>query len=259
MAEDLGWTEAQTAGVNTAGTALVAFGIGSIVDKIRCRKRIVFAVAGAAVASGLTAVAGWPSDRIGGLGVVLLVLVRLLAALGYAEQAINATYLNELVAQTHADPRKAKRRGFIYSMVQAGWPVGSVLDTVSMNLLFPIGGAGGDTSVRHAPRDGSDAERGQDRGGARTGSRSRRRPHRAVHAPGRNTIAVGWFLSGASFLGMVLAPQRSFATSSRSTAPDSSSSSVSLRPCCSSTAGASRRTPARRADPSSTPPGRSAP
>lgn len=143
LAEDLGWTSAQATGINTwvtAGTALVAFGIGPIVDKVGRRKGIVIAVAGAALASGLTAAAGWIAGLIGGLGVVLLVLIRSVAGLGYAEQAINATYLNELFAQTHADPAKARRRGIIYSLVQSGWPVGSVLAAVSVYLLFPIGG-----------------------------------------------------------------------------------------------------------------------
>ena len=143
MAADLGWTSAQSTGINTAvtaGTALVAFGIGPIVDRFGRRKGIVLAVAGAAVASGLTVVAGLLAGIIGGIGVVLLVLVRSLAGLGYAEQAINATYLNELFAQTHTDAKRAKRRGFIYSLVQSGWPVGSVLAAVSVYLLFPVGG-----------------------------------------------------------------------------------------------------------------------
>lgn len=143
MAEDLGWTDAQTTGINTwvtAGTALVAFGIGPIVDKFGRRKGIVIAVAGAALASGLTAVAGWLAGAFGFVGLVVLVLVRSVAGLGYAEQAINATYLNELFAQTHADPAKARRRGIIYSLVQSGWPVGSVLAAVSVYILFPIGG-----------------------------------------------------------------------------------------------------------------------
>lgn len=143
MAADLGWTDAQSTGINTAvtaGTALVAFGIGPIVDRFGRRKGIVLAVAGAAVASGLTAVAGWVAGLIGGLGIILLVLVRSMAGLGYAEQAINATYLNEMFAQTHTDAKKAKRRGFIYSLVQSGWPVGSVLAAVSVYLLFPVGG-----------------------------------------------------------------------------------------------------------------------
>jgi MFS family permease len=142
LAADLGWTGAQSTEVNTwvtAGTALVAFAIGPIVDKIGRRKGILIAVAGAAVASLLTAMVGWVVGLAAGLGLVFLVLVRSLAGLGYAEQAINAAYLNEMFAH-NSDPAKAKRRGLVYSLVQSGWPVGSVLAAGSVYLLFPIGG-----------------------------------------------------------------------------------------------------------------------
>jgi MFS family permease len=143
LAAELGWSSARSTGVNTwvtAGTALVAFAIGPIVDKLGRRKGIIVAVAGAAVASALTALAGWVVGVVGGVGVVLLVLVRSIAGLGYAEQAINATYLNEMFAQTHVDPARARRRGLIYSLVQSGWPIGSVLAAGSIYVLFPVGG-----------------------------------------------------------------------------------------------------------------------
>lgn len=142
LAEDLGWTGAQSTEVNTwitAGTAIVAFTIGPIVDRIGRRKGILISVAGAAVASLLTAMVGWVAGLAAGLGLVFLVLVRSLAGLGYAEQAINAAYLNEMFAH-NSDPAKAKRRGLVYSLVQSGWPVGSVLAAGSVYLLFPIGG-----------------------------------------------------------------------------------------------------------------------
>lgn len=142
LALDLGWSAPHSTQVNTwvtAGTALVAFAIGPIVDKIGRRKGILIAVAGAAVASLLTAMVGWVVGIAAGLGLVFLVLVRSLAGLGYAEQAINAAYLNEMFAH-NSDPAKAKRRGLIYSLVQSGWPVGSVLAAGSVYLLFPIGG-----------------------------------------------------------------------------------------------------------------------
>lgn len=142
LASDLGWTGAQSTQINTwvtAGTALVAFAIGPIVDRIGRRKGILIAVAGAAVASLLTALVGWVVGIAAGLGLVFLVLVRSLAGLGYAEQAINAAYLNEMFAH-NSDPAKAKRRGLVYSLVQSGWPVGSVLAAGSVYVLFPIGG-----------------------------------------------------------------------------------------------------------------------
>jgi MFS family permease len=143
LATDLGWSSAHSTEINTwvtAGTAVIAFGVGPFVDRVGRRKGIIIAVIGAATASLLTAVSGWVVGTVAGVGVVLLILVRSLAGLGYAEQAINATYLNEMFADVYSDPAKARRRGFIYSMVQSGWPVGSVLAAVSVYLLFPIGG-----------------------------------------------------------------------------------------------------------------------
>jgi MFS family permease len=143
LAEDHGWTSSESTGINTwvtLGTALVAFGVGPLADKLGRRKGIIIAVVGAALASALTAVAGWVVGAAAGIGVVLLVLVRSVAGLGYAEQAINATYLNEMFAHVYSDPSKARRRGLIYSLVQSGWPIGSVLAAVSIYLLFPIGG-----------------------------------------------------------------------------------------------------------------------
>lgn len=143
LAADLGWGAAQSTEVNTwvtAGTALVAFAIGPVVDRVGRRKGILIAVAGAAVASLLTAMVGWVAGITAGLGIVFLVLVRSLAGLGYAEQAINAAYLNEMFAHSHSDPAKARRRGLIYSLVQSGWPIGSVLAAGSVYLLLPVGG-----------------------------------------------------------------------------------------------------------------------
>ncbi|SNT51578.1 Sugar phosphate permease [Streptosporangium subroseum] len=143
LAADHGWSSAQSTGINTwvtVGTALVAFGVGPFVDRVGRRKGIIISVIGAAVASLLTAIAGWAVGVVAGLGIVILILVRGLAGLGYAEQAINATYLNELFAEVYTDPAKARRRGFIYSLVQSGWPIGSVLAAVSIYVLFPIGG-----------------------------------------------------------------------------------------------------------------------
>ena len=143
FAADMGWTAPQSTSINTwvtVGTAIVAFAIGPIVDRIGRRKGIIISVIGAAVASLLTAVAGWVIGVAAGLGIVFLLLVRSIAGLGYGEQALNATYLNELFARVYNKPGQAKRRGFIYSLVQSGWPVGSVIAAASIYVLFPIGG-----------------------------------------------------------------------------------------------------------------------
>lgn len=143
LAAEVGWAPSQSTAVNTwvtAGTALVAFAVGPLVDRIGRRKGILISVIGAAIASLLTAVAGWAVGIVGGIGVVLLILVRSAAGLGYAEQSVNAAYLNELFAHAYTDPAKARRRGLIYSLVQSGWPIGSVLAAASIYLLFPVGG-----------------------------------------------------------------------------------------------------------------------
>lgn len=143
LAEAHGWTSSQSTGLNTwvtVGTALVALGMGPLADKLGRRKGIIIAVIGAATASLLTALAGWVIGAISGVALVLLVLVRAVAGLGYAEQALNATYLNEMFAHVYSDPAKARRRGLIYSLVQSGWPVGCVLAAGSIYLLYPLGG-----------------------------------------------------------------------------------------------------------------------
>lgn len=154
LGEHFQWTAAEQARLNTwvtLGTGLVAFGIGPIVDRLGRRKGIIIAVCGAAICSGLTAVAGWVAGASAGLGFVLLVLVRSLAGLGYAEQTINATYLSELFAVVHTDPAATRRRGLIYALVQGGWPIGAVLTAVLVTLLYPLGerwfGAGGGWSL----------------------------------------------------------------------------------------------------------------
>lgn len=92
----------------TFGTVIVALAIGPITDRLGRREGIIIAVAGAALCSGLTALAGWVIGLSAGVGFVLLILVRSLARLGYAEQGINATYLSELFAVVHTDPAATK-------------------------------------------------------------------------------------------------------------------------------------------------------
>lgn len=143
IAEDLGWSGARTTGVNTwvtIGTALVAFAVGPFVDKVGRKAGIVACVMGAAVASLLTWFGGMAAGAFGLAGLVLLILIRALAGIGYSEQAVNATYLNEMYAHVYTDERSVKRRGFLYSIVQSGWPVGAVIAAASIYVLEPIGG-----------------------------------------------------------------------------------------------------------------------
>ncbi len=128
-----GWGEVEQAEIATwvaVGTAVVAFAIGPVVDKLGRRKGIIFTVAGSALCSALTAIGGaWGKSP--------LILIRSLGGLGYAEETVNATYLSELYGASE-DPRLTKRRGFIYSLVQGGWPVGALIAAGLTALLLPI-------------------------------------------------------------------------------------------------------------------------
>lgn len=133
IGEHVGWDATHQAALATwvaVGSAVVAFTVGPIVDRLGRRFGIVFTVTGAAVCSALTALGG-------GLGSLGLALIRSLGGLGYAEQTVNATYLSELYAASD-DPRLAKWRGFVFSLVQGGWPVGALLAAALTALLMPL-------------------------------------------------------------------------------------------------------------------------
>jgi MFS family permease len=128
-----GWSAAKQAALATwisAGTAVVALLVGPVVDRLGRRAGITFTVGGAAVCSALTALGG-------AFGQVVLVLIRSVSGLGYAEQSVNATYLSELYAVAD-DPRLAARRGFVYSLVQGGWPIGALLAAALTAILLPL-------------------------------------------------------------------------------------------------------------------------
>jgi MFS family permease len=126
------WSETEQAEIATliaAGTAIIAFAIGPILDRGGRKSGLLFTVAGAAVCSALTAFGG-------SLGKWPLVLIRSLSGLGYAEETVNATYLNELYSAAN-DPRLNKRKGFIYSLVQGGWPIGALVAAGLTAILLP--------------------------------------------------------------------------------------------------------------------------
>lgn len=130
-----GWNEAQQEQIATLVaicSAVVAFFVGPIVDRFGRRTGMITTVAGAALCSGLTAVAG-------NAGQSVRVLVRSLAGLGYAEQTVNATYLNEMYVALD-DPRMQRRKGFFFSLVQGGWPIGALVAAGLTALLLPVVG-----------------------------------------------------------------------------------------------------------------------
>lgn len=139
MTADFGWSEQQSYLINTfiaVGTAVVAFGVGPVIDRLGRRRGMMLTIGGTAAASVLTAVI--PATR-GALSSVAMVVVRSLGGLGYSEQSVNATYLNEVYSITE-DRNKREHRGFWYGIVQGGWPLGFMFSAaLALVLLKPLG------------------------------------------------------------------------------------------------------------------------
>lgn len=121
--------QAEIATLVAVGTAVIAFAIGPLLDRLGRKAGLLWTVAGAALCSGLTVVGG-------AMGQVPLVLIRSLSGLGYAEETVNATYLNELYSAAN-DPKLNRNKGFIYSLVQGGWPIGALIASGLTALLLP--------------------------------------------------------------------------------------------------------------------------
>lgn len=118
--ESFGWDTSFALLVSTLvslGTGVMVLAVGPLVDRFGRRKGMMFSIGGTAVSSAATAAAN---------GVGTLVAAKALSGVGLAESSINATYLNELYAQSE-DERVRRNKGFIYSFVQAGWPVGALV------------------------------------------------------------------------------------------------------------------------------------
>jgi MFS family permease len=123
MAEDFGWSTAKSTEIATwvsVTTLIVALMVGPITDYFGRRNALMITTAGAAVSSGLTALT---------MGPLYLIFVRSISGLGFSEQAVNTTYLSELSG--------AKKRGFVYSFIQGGWPIGVLLASFVTAALLP--------------------------------------------------------------------------------------------------------------------------
>lgn len=144
MAKDFGWAPATSTAINTwvsVGTFVVAILLGLVADRIGRKRGMLLTIGGTAVASMATALTFNP---------LYLISVRSIAGLGYSEQAINATYLNEIYDVT--DDKFIKRnRGFIYSIVQGGWPVGVLLSAALAAIFLPTIGWRGSFLVATFP------------------------------------------------------------------------------------------------------------
>lgn len=137
IAADFKWSTQFSTLVATwvsVGTFVVAFAVGPIVDYLGRRTALVVTTAGAAISSGLAALT---------FGPLYLIIVRSLSGFGYSEQAVNATYLSEIYG--------ARRRGFLYSLVQGGWPIGVLFASAVTAGLLPLIGWRGTFAVATFP------------------------------------------------------------------------------------------------------------
>ncbi|HBR1526308.1 TPA: MFS transporter [Klebsiella pneumoniae] len=132
IGEHFNWSEIEQAEIATwvaLGGAIITLAIGPLVDKMGRRAGIIFTVGGAAVCSALTAIGGsWGKSS--------LIFIRSVAGLGNAEQTVNATYLTELYTAID-DPEFNRKKGFVYSLVQGGWPVGALVASALTAILLP--------------------------------------------------------------------------------------------------------------------------
>ncbi|WP_104130452.1 MFS transporter [Cryobacterium sp. N21] len=139
MQESFGWTAPEAYAINTwiaVGTAIVCFGVGPVIDRLGRRKGMMVTVGGTAIVSGLTAII---PTGMAFLSSGLLVIVRSFGGLGFSEQAVNATYMNE-VYQVTEDEKKRKRPGLSYSFIQGGWPLGFLLASALALAFLPTFG-----------------------------------------------------------------------------------------------------------------------
>ncbi len=118
--ESFGWDTSFALLVSTLvsiGTGIMVLVIGPLVDRFGRRRGMMLSIGGTAASSAATAAVN---------GVAALVAVRSVSGVGLAESSINATYLNELYSQSESE-RVRRNKGFVYSFVQAGWPVGALV------------------------------------------------------------------------------------------------------------------------------------
>lgn len=125
IADEFGWDAGQATMINTwatVGVFAVSLIVGTILDKLGRKRALILLMIGGAVASGLTGLV---------IGAVSLIIIRAFSGFSMSEEVVNAVYLNEIY-------KKAKSRGFMFSLVQSGWPVGALLSAGLSALLLPI-------------------------------------------------------------------------------------------------------------------------
>lgn len=125
ISETFGWSTGQATAIATGvtvGTFVVSLLVGPMLDRWGRKPSLIVTTAGAALSSGLTALVGGAGSLIG---------ARAISGLGYSEEVVNGVYLNEMYG-------KSRRRGFMFSLVQSGWPVGALLAAAFAAVLLPI-------------------------------------------------------------------------------------------------------------------------
>jgi len=131
-----GWSNGFATTVSTlvsVATFVAAMCVGPIIDRFGRRMAMILTTAAAAVSSGLT------GATIGVIAAPWIIVVRCFSGFGYSEQAVNSTYLNELYA-TVEDDTQSKHRGFYYSLVQGGWPLGVMFMAGMVAVVLPLVG-----------------------------------------------------------------------------------------------------------------------
>lgn len=132
IAGTFGWSTAYSTYIATLVSVMVfvaSLTVGPMIDWFGRAKSLVVVTVGAAISSfltGLTFAAWW------------LVVVRAFSGWGYSEQAVNATYLNELYAAAEDSEERSKSKGRVYSYIQGGWPVGVLFASAMAALLLPV-------------------------------------------------------------------------------------------------------------------------
>src|SRR5215204_1411187 len=126
MADDFGCATATStliATIVSIGTFFVAIFVGPMIDYVGRKRALIITTAGTALSSGLTGLT--PAT----LAAPFLTVIRAMSGLGYSEQAVNTTYLNEIYGNRRG-------RGFIYAFIQGGWPIGVLLAAAFTALLL---------------------------------------------------------------------------------------------------------------------------
>lgn len=132
MADSFGWSTPYSTFIATL-VSVVAFvaalTVGPMIDWLGRAKSLIVTVTGAALSSVLTGVtfAAW-----------WLVVVRFFSGWGYSEQAVNATYLNELYSASEDREKRARSKGRTYSYIQGGWPIGVLFGSAMAAVLLPV-------------------------------------------------------------------------------------------------------------------------